>query len=68
MKHDSFLLLYDLRSLGFKKSDLSPNKITSVGNSIPAFDHLIFVAESQNTVSKHSWLLFRNEVYLHGQH
>lgn len=40
------------------KSDLSPNKITSVGNSLPAFDHLIFVAGSHGTLSKHSWLFF----------
>lgn len=41
-----------------RKHDLSPNKITSVGNSVPAFDHLIFVAGSHSTVSKHRWLFF----------
>jgi len=41
-----------------RKNDLSPNKITSVGHSVPAFDCLIFVAGSHRTVSKHSWLFF----------
>lgn len=44
--------------LVLRKSHLSPNKITSVGNSVPVFDHLILVAGSHSTVSKHSWLGF----------